>query len=257
LLTYAASIPLSTRTLTQLSDLLRAHRVQLGSRWRRLDCGRQALLVLVHLRNGDTYVRLAAGFGVGVATVYRYVREALDVLAGQAPSLHQVVSAAARLVYVILDGTLVRIDRVAEDRPYYSGKHKRHGVNVQILADSRGRLLWASAALPGATHDLTAARRHGVITALTKYGVACYADAAYQGAGPMVAVPFRRRTARRLSANERAVNRSHARNRGPGERAVAILKTWKLLTQLWCCPRCATTIIAAIRVLQTIEDQRL
>ena len=255
MLTYPATIPLSTRALTYLSDLLRAHRIQLGSRWRRLTCGRQALLVLAHLRNGDTYTRLAAGFQIGIATVYRYIREALDLLAAQAPTLPQVVSAAARLIYLILDGTLIRIDRVADDRPYYSGKHKRHGVNVQVLADTRGQLLWASPALPGATHDLTAARHHGVIATLTTYGVACYADAAYQGAGPVIAVPFRHRP-RRLSANERAVNRSHARNRGPGERAVATLKAWKLLTKLRCCPRRATTIIAAIRVLQTIQDQR-
>jgi len=78
----------------------------------------------------------------------------------------------------------------------------------------------------------------------------------YLRAGPVLAVPFRRRP-RRLSANERAVNRSHARNRGPGERAVATIKTWKLLTQLRCCPRrAATTIIAAIRVLQTVEDRQ-
>lgn len=173
MLTYPVTIPLSTRVLTHLSDLLRAHRAGLRSRWRRLSCGRQALLVLAHLRNGDTYTRLAAGFRVGIATVYRYIREALDLLAVQAPTLPQVVSAAAWLVYLVLDGTLIRIDRVADDRPYYSGKHKRHGVNVQVLADTRGRLLWASPALPGATHDLTAARHHGVIAALTTYGVAC------------------------------------------------------------------------------------
>jgi hypothetical protein len=32
---------------------------------------------LAHLRNGDTYARLAAGFGIGTATVFRYIREAL------------------------------------------------------------------------------------------------------------------------------------------------------------------------------------
>jgi hypothetical protein len=157
-------------------------------------------------------------------------------------------------LWVILDGTLIPIDRVAEDRPYYSGKHKRHGVNVQVLADTRGRLLWASPALPGATHDLTAARRHGIPTALIKFGVACYADNAYHAAGPTIAVPFRRRP-RKLSANQKKVNRNHARNRAPGERAVATLKTWRLLTKLRCCPRRATTIILAIRVLQAIEDQ--
>ncbi len=43
--------------------------------------------MLAHLRNGDTYQQLAAGCGVGVATVYRYIREAVDLLAAQAPSL--------------------------------------------------------------------------------------------------------------------------------------------------------------------------
>jgi hypothetical protein len=54
------TIPLSTRTLTRLADLLRAHRRAIGSRWRRLEPDRQALLVLAHLRNGDTRDRLAA-----------------------------------------------------------------------------------------------------------------------------------------------------------------------------------------------------
>ncbi len=67
------------------------------------------------------------------------------------------------LAYAILDGTLISIDRVAEQRPYDSGKHKRHGVNVQVIADTAGRLVWASPALPSATHDLTAARHHGIM----------------------------------------------------------------------------------------------
>lgn len=105
MLTYPASIPLSTRTLSHLAGLLRAHRRAIGCRRRRLDPGRQALLVLAHLRNGDTYTRLAAGFGIGVATVYRYIREAVDLLAAHAPDLRQVIAAATRFWYLILDGT--------------------------------------------------------------------------------------------------------------------------------------------------------
>jgi hypothetical protein len=254
LLTYPASIPLSTATLTHLSDLLRSAREVNGTRWRRLNPGRQALLVLAHLRNGDTYARLAAGFGVGIATVCRYIREALDLLASAAPSLDQVVYRASRLLYVILDGTLIPIDRIAADRPYYSGKHKRHGVNIQVLADRKGRLLWASPALPGAVHDVKAARTHGIPAALTKFGVACYADNAYRGAGPTIAVPFRRGP-RPLSNAQRQVNANHAHNRGPGERAMATLKTWKLLTKLRCCPSRATATIAAILVLETASNQ--
>lgn len=254
MLSYPAAIPLSTASLTHLSQLLRADRTRRGVRWRRLDPGRQALLVLAHLRNGDTYARLAAGFEISTATVFRYIREAIALLAAQAPTLDQVVYRASRLLYLILDGTLIPIDRVAEDRPFYSGKHKRHGMNVQVLADTRGRLLWVSPALPGAVHDVRAAREHGIPAALCKFGVAAYADAAYQAAGPTIAVPYRRHP-KPLSRNQKIVNANHARNRAPGERAVAILKTWRLLTKLRCCPRRATTICAAILVLQTTEDQ--
>lgn len=36
----------------------------------------------------------------------------------------------AGYAYVVLDGTLIPIDRVAAGRPFYSGKHKRHGMNL-------------------------------------------------------------------------------------------------------------------------------
>lgn len=69
MLVHPAAIDLSSSTLRRLTGLLAAHRRQLDSRWRRLEPGRQALLVLAHLRCGDTYARLAAGFQVGIATV--------------------------------------------------------------------------------------------------------------------------------------------------------------------------------------------
>jgi len=60
--------------------MLRARRRTIGSRWRRLEPGQQALLVLAHLRNGDTRDRLAGGFAVSATTVWRYIREAVDLM---------------------------------------------------------------------------------------------------------------------------------------------------------------------------------
>jgi hypothetical protein len=65
--TYPGTLSLSRAHLNHLANLLRGHRSRIGSRWRRLSPGRQALLVLAHLRNGDTYTRLAEGFRVGLA----------------------------------------------------------------------------------------------------------------------------------------------------------------------------------------------
>ncbi len=148
MLSNPATIPLSSRTLHDLADRIRIHRQQRGYRWRRLDPGRQALLALAHLRNGDTYTRLAAGFEIGVATAWRYVQEATTLLSTAAEDLETAMRRIRLLAYAILDGTLIPADRVADRRPYYSGKHKRHSVNVQVIADAAGRLVWASAALP-------------------------------------------------------------------------------------------------------------
>lgn len=54
--------------------------------------------------------------------------------------------------------TLIPIDRVAGQRRYYSGERKRHGMNVQVLTDPAGRLVWASPHLAGAVQGLSAAR---------------------------------------------------------------------------------------------------
>jgi hypothetical protein len=66
-----AALPLSSQALTYVAGVIGRHRRQLGSCWRRLNPGRQALLVLAYLRKGETFAELAAGFGVGTATAWR------------------------------------------------------------------------------------------------------------------------------------------------------------------------------------------
>jgi hypothetical protein len=82
MLFYPAALPLSAQTLTYVAGIIRRHRKKIGSAWRKLNPGRQALLVLAYLRKGETFAALAAGFGIGTATAWRYVtlrREALSV----------------------------------------------------------------------------------------------------------------------------------------------------------------------------------
>ena len=60
-----AAPPLSRKTLTFVSGIIRRHRKSIGSRWRKPNPGQQALLVLAYLRKGETFAELAAGFAVG------------------------------------------------------------------------------------------------------------------------------------------------------------------------------------------------
>ena len=183
MLFYRAALPLSSRTLTFVSGLIRRHRTSIRSCWRKLNPGQQALLVLAHLRKGETFAELAAGFAVGTTTAWRYVQETVALLAARAPKLRQAVRAAqkAGYAYVVLDGTLIPVDRVAADRPFYSGKHKRHGMNLQVIASPDGSILWVSGALPGSVHDKNAEWIWGVLAELEAAGLVTLADKGYQG----------------------------------------------------------------------------
>jgi hypothetical protein len=163
MLFYRAALPLSSRTLNYAAELIRRHLKAVGSRWRKLSPGQEALLVLAYLR--ETFEHLAAGFGVGRTTAWRYVNEVVELLAARAPKLRQAVRDAKRggHAYVILDGTLIAIDRLAADRPFYSGKHRKHGMNLQVIASPDGDILWVSRALPGSVHDRKAEWIWGVL----------------------------------------------------------------------------------------------
>jgi DDE superfamily endonuclease/Helix-turn-helix of DDE superfamily endonuclease len=235
MLFYRAALPLSRQTLSYVAGVIRRHRAAIGSCWRKLNPGRQALLVLAHLRKGETLARLAAGFGVGTATAWRYVTETVRLLAARSPRLAPALRAAAKAghAFVVIDGTLIAIDRVAKDRPFYSGKHKKHGMNLQVISAPDGTILWVSGPLPGSVHDLTAARIWGIVRELAAAGLITLGDKGYTGAGQHVLTPYR---GRGKPESQKAANQAHARLRAPGERANAQLKTWHILRKLRCCP---------------------
>jgi hypothetical protein len=56
--------------------------------------------------------------------------------AARAPKLRKAARDAVKAgyAYVVLDGTLIPVDRVAANRPFYSGKHMKHGMNLQVIA---------------------------------------------------------------------------------------------------------------------------
>jgi hypothetical protein len=251
MLFYRAALPLSRQTLDFVAGIIRRHRACIGSLWRKLNPGQQALLVLVHLRKGETFAGLAAGFGVGVATAWRYVKETVALLAARAPALRRAVRDAAKAgyAYVVLDGTLIPIDRVAADRPFYSGKHKRHGMNLQVIASPDGAILWVSGALPGSVHDKKAEWIWGVLAELEAAGLITLADKGYQGSA-YAKIPYR---GRNKPESQKQSNRAHAKLRAPGERANAQLKNWHILRKLRSCPWRAGQLAKAIHVLQVRE----
>lgn len=167
----------------------------------------RALVALVYLRKHDTLAQIAAGFGISVGTAHAYPQTVVDLLAVRAPGLPKVLREADP-DFVLLDGTLAACDRLGDGRADYSARHRRHGVNIQVVTDPVGRVLWFSPALPGRTHDLAAARTHRIIRFCERQGVPILADRACIGAGPWVTTPVRRPHGRDLSPTQHTVNRA-------------------------------------------------
>lgn len=72
-------------------------------------------MILCRPRNGTDLYALAIGFGVSLATTQRYCDEGVRVLSEMAPDLADLTNRAVRegWAYAIVDGTLIRTDRVA------------------------------------------------------------------------------------------------------------------------------------------------
>jgi hypothetical protein len=197
------------------------------------------------------FAELAAGFGVSTATAWRYATETVALLAARSPALRRARRNATRAGYacVVIDGALIPIDRVAADRPFSSGKHRKHGMNLQVIASPDGEILWVSGPLPAPVHYLTAARIWGIIGELAAWGLVVPGDKDYFGEDGIRA-PYR---GRNKPAAQKEANRAHARLRAPGERANAQLKSLRIVRKLRCCPWRAGQLAKAIHVLQTRE----
>lgn len=215
-----------------------------------LSPAQHALLVLAHLRRGDTLAQLAVSFEIGTTTVYRHVAEAIDVLKAHAPDLRQALRAPWRHQTTILDGTLIPTQRVNarhDARAWYSGKHKRYGVNIQTVTSGDGSLLWVSGGLPRSTHDLTAARHHQIIPTAADLDLEILSDKGYQGAGGTVTTPVKGRD---LPDGLRRYNTRHSRRRARGERGFAVLKTWRILHKVRSTVTGVGDLVQAILVLE-------
>ena len=103
-----------------------------------------------------------------------------------------------------------------------------------------------SGPLPGAVHALSAARIWGILRELAVSGLVVLADKGYTGAGNHIRAPYK---GRNKPPAQKTANRAHARLRGPGERANAQLKTWRILRKLRCCPWKAGQLAKAIHIL--------
>lgn len=259
---YRATLDVPIQTAVTVSRWLRDHRRRADDRpWQRAATPWvQAILVLRWFKDGTDLRLLARDAGVSIATAYRYLHEAIDVIAANSPELREVLAQgiAEGWAFVCLDGTLIPATRSSARSDsghdlWYSGKHKRHGGNIQVLTGPDGYPVWVSEVEPGSTHDITCARLHalGALYPAAAKGLPTLTDKGYAGAGIGIQVPTKGRD---LHLDNQTRNTIIDALRAPAERANALLKrTWKALERITLCPWRIGVITAAALVLLHLQ----
>ncbi|WP_372443918.1 HARBI1 family protein [Streptomyces adelaidensis] len=269
--TYTAVLDVKRSTAEHLAQLLRDHRTAVKTRRgrRALSCFKQSVVILRWFLDGTRLSQLARDNGLSTSTAYRYLHEGLTVLAAGAPDLATALerAKAAGLTHLNLDGTVIRTDRVAAPGPngadlWWSGKHKHHGGNVQVIATPDGWPIWVSPVRPGREHDTTCARHHGLTDALDRIaaelGMPTLVDLGYENAGPGFRHPVKKPAGGELTEAQQTYNKVIRGIHGVCERANSLLKTtFKALRRVSLDPSRITKIAAAALVLLQLEYGRV
>jgi hypothetical protein len=233
LLCYQAMTGLDDEQLTDL--VVRLHAVcsaKFVSRGRPIALGlfRSVAMVVSLMRKNITQDFAGAILGVSQPTVSRrwdLLRPLIgDVLAGVVPAPREIAGCGT----VLVDGTVCPSWDWHDVPDLFSAKVGFPGMNLQIAATLDGTLV-AVGPIPvhGARHDAHAFAASGLADLLADFPTV--ADLGYVGVDGIETVPFKRLPGCDLCLSQAEFNIALSKMRAAVERAIAHLKTWRMLSE--------------------------
>ena len=271
MVTYPAMLDVPRELVVFVANVVAANRRALGTRrrTRALTCWSQALFCLVWFRERRDVALTGRGFGISQATAYRYLDEAIGVLAAHAPELSEALERVATdgWSHVVLDGKVVATDRLTSTKTskkgktidaWYSGKTGAFGGNIQAVMRPDGFPIWVSDVAPGSEHDISCARTNALpalYAAAATLNLPTLADAGYAGAGIGVHTPVKQPAdGTELDVDTRTYNTLLRALRCLGERGFALLACrWRTLQHVTVSPSKIGRIAQAALVLTHFE----
>ncbi|GLW95912.1 hypothetical protein Aglo03_67280 [Actinokineospora globicatena] len=202
------------------------------------------VVTLTYLRRNRVQAELAETFGVSQSTISRAITAMTpllgSVLADHIPTVDDVDDQRRH----IIDGTLLPCWSWASQPGLHSRRHRRTGVNVQVACTLDGRLEWVSEPFEGRRHDFHCLKQSGILHG--RDTTSWLADKGYIGSDMLI--PFRKPRKREQPRWQKDYNFRHNKIRVAVERAIAHLKTWRILHTDYRRPynTFATTITAVI-----------
>jgi hypothetical protein len=189
------------------------------------------VMVVALMRKNITQEVAGAIFGVSQPTVSRRW-DLLRPLIGQVleDCVPHPAEISGRKGTLLVDGTVCPVWDWSAIPGLYSGKAGYPGMNVQIAATLAGDLAAVGPVpVPGARHDAHAFAASGLKDLIA--GMEATADLGYTGVDGVALVPFRTPPGGQLHETQAAFNKGLSAIRAAVERAIAHLKTWRILSE--------------------------
>jgi hypothetical protein len=192
---------------------------------------REALIVASgYTRNNITEEIWAEMFDVHQATISRYITDLTPLIAQATEEFQPTAEDAAeatRDAIALVDGTLWPCWSWDSESKLWSGKYKTTGHGSLIVTNLQGRIIFVSEPVTGNRHDMAKLKGSAVEKILEKAG-GVFGDKGFIGTD-YITTPIRKPQCRELLQWEHEWNNQVSSFRAPVERAVATMKTWRIL----------------------------
>lgn len=192
---------------------------------------RDALIVTCgYMRNNITEEVWAEIFGVSQSCISRYIKCLTPVIADamkdERPTAEEAAEAACGAI-TLVDGTLWPCWSWSGAKDLWAGKYKTTGHGSLVIANYDGDILYVSDPVTGNRHDM-GKLSDSESEKILKAAGGVFGDKGFIGTD-YITTPIRKPEHRELYIREKEYNAEVSSHRAPIERAVAQLKTWRIL----------------------------
>src|SRR5271154_5449193 len=192
---------------------------------------REALIVTCgYARNNITEEIWAEIFDVDQSTISRYITfltPLVDIATDEFRPSAEDAAEATRNAVALVDGTLWPCWSWSGEQELWAGKYKTTGHGSLIITNLSGRITYVSEPVPGNQHDMAKLKGSDCEMILKAAG-GVFGDKGFIGTD-YITTPVRKPQHRDLYIREHDYNNQVSSFRAPVERAIADLKTWRIL----------------------------
>ena len=195
----------------------------------KLDVADMLLMLLLYYRSYISQEFVGYLFGIDDSRVCRIIQKLESLLAKIMVLPNKKYLSKEEVESLIIDATEHPIERPKKgQKPYYSGKKKRHTVKKERRVTRAGRLIHILKARPGSIHDFQVYKMEPPIPKDTR----AFADSGHQGLDKLhtqTELPYKATKTKPLDGEEKEYNQALSRIRVKVEHILGDIKTFRII----------------------------